>query len=316
MRSDAFKVKKATLQDGVSIAYVREGNGGVPLLLLHGWPSTKRIFYRNIGPLSEAGFDVVAPDASGWGDSPVHTRLADAIGSAHTFTALMHQLGHERWVLGAFDFGSMTAMHMVNRFGHHIIRQILWNALVPSLPELYERAGIGGDLLQENISLSTHVTDHGTDPDSFAARFDSPDKRRKYVMGFYQGRVWKQGGTVLNLATPGNFDDEAAAFHAQPFEDAIAFRASLNYYAALFHPELLYEPPVLSRQIHTQTMFLYGLSDQIIGQVVTRRAELAYPNLVGPFLVEGGGHFLCWERPAVFNGAVCCFCRDLIGKAR
>ena len=316
MRPDVFQVRTATLRDGVPIAYVREGIGGVPLLLLHGWPSTKRIFYRNIGPLSKAGFDVVAPDASGWGDSPVHGRFADPVGSAHTFTALMQHLGHERWVLAAFDFGSMTAMHMVNRFERHIIRQVLWNALVPDLPELYERAGVGGNLLQENISLSTHVADHGTDPDSFAQRYDSPDKRRRYVMGFYQGRVWKQGGPLLNLAAAGNFDDETAAFHAQPFEDATVFRVSLNYYAALFHPELFHEPPLLNQEIRTETMFLYGLSDQIIGQVVARRAEIAYSNLVGPFIVEGGGHFLCWERPTVFNSAVMCFCRDLIGQAR
>ncbi len=312
MGPDAFEIRKAALPDGVTIAYVREGNGGVPLLLLHGWPSTKRIFYRNIGPLSEVGFDVVAPDASGWGDSPLHDRFADPVGSAHTFKTLMEHLGHEQWILAAFDFGSMTAMHMVNRFERQIIRQVLWNALVPDLPEAYERAGVGGNLLQENISLSTHVMDHGTDPDFFVRRYDSPEKRRAYVMGFYQGRIWKPGGPLLRLAGAGNFDDEAAAFHAQPFEDAATFRASLNYYAALQHPELFYEPPLLTQKIRAETMFLYGVEDQIIGKIVTRRAEVAYSNLVGPFLVEGGGHFLSWERPTVFNSAVSCFCRDLI----
>ena len=67
----------------MDIAYVRAGEDGFPLLLLHGWPETKRIWWRNIAPLAEAGFDVIAPDLRGFGDSgvapdgfndPAHTR--------------------------------------------------------------------------------------------------------------------------------------------------------------------------------------------------------------------------------------------------
>lgn len=54
---------------GVELAYFREGAGGYPLLLLHGWPETKRIWWRNIVPLAAAGFDVLAPDLRGFGDS-------------------------------------------------------------------------------------------------------------------------------------------------------------------------------------------------------------------------------------------------------
>src|SRR6185503_18309046 len=57
-----FAVERATLRDGVEIAYVREGAGGFPLLLLHGWPETKRVWWRNIEPLAAAGFDVIVPD--------------------------------------------------------------------------------------------------------------------------------------------------------------------------------------------------------------------------------------------------------------
>ncbi len=41
---------------GVDLAYVHEGAGGFPLVLLHGWPETKRIWWRNIEPLAAAGF--------------------------------------------------------------------------------------------------------------------------------------------------------------------------------------------------------------------------------------------------------------------
>src|SRR5687768_694253 len=56
---------------GFDQAYVREGIGGVPLLLVHGWPETKRIWWRAIEPLAAAGFDVIVPDLRGFGDSEV-----------------------------------------------------------------------------------------------------------------------------------------------------------------------------------------------------------------------------------------------------
>ncbi len=112
-----FDVRKASLSDGTELAFVREGIGGVPLLMLHGWPSTKRIFYRNIGPLAQAGFEVVAPDAHGWGASPPSPHFhPDPVRSVFHFTELMAMLGHDRWVLAAYDFGSFTALDMVNRF--------------------------------------------------------------------------------------------------------------------------------------------------------------------------------------------------------
>ena len=62
----AFETHYVTVAPGIEIAYVREGIGGVPLVLLHGWGATKRIFWRNIEPLAKAGFEVIVPDARGF----------------------------------------------------------------------------------------------------------------------------------------------------------------------------------------------------------------------------------------------------------
>jgi pimeloyl-ACP methyl ester carboxylesterase len=65
----AFPTHRAPVRPGLELAFVREGIGGTPLLLVHGWPETKRIWWRNIGPLAAAGFEVIAPDLRGFGDS-------------------------------------------------------------------------------------------------------------------------------------------------------------------------------------------------------------------------------------------------------
>ena len=54
---------------GFRQAFVQEGVGGIPVLLVHGWPETKRIWWRNIAELAAAGFEVVAPDLRGFGET-------------------------------------------------------------------------------------------------------------------------------------------------------------------------------------------------------------------------------------------------------
>jgi pimeloyl-ACP methyl ester carboxylesterase len=46
-----------------------EGDGP-PVLLIHGFPDSHRLWRHQIGPLAEAGHRVIAPDLRGFGDSP------------------------------------------------------------------------------------------------------------------------------------------------------------------------------------------------------------------------------------------------------
>jgi len=42
--------------------HVAELGAGRPLVLLHGWPETSATWQRVMGPLSRAGYRVIAPD--------------------------------------------------------------------------------------------------------------------------------------------------------------------------------------------------------------------------------------------------------------
>src|SRR3982074_324346 len=103
----AFGVERAEVRDGVTLGYVRAGAGGYPLLLLHGWPETKRIWWRNIAALAGAGFEVIAPDLRGYGDSGLapdgHYDLAAHARDVHAL--LTGVLGHERCAAAGGDLG-------------------------------------------------------------------------------------------------------------------------------------------------------------------------------------------------------------------
>ena len=141
----AFGTEILEVQDGVELAFVREGIGGVPLVLVHGWPSTKRLFWRNIATLAEAGFEVIAPDQRGFGESPTPGAYVDVVKSSVDIHALLRLLGHERVVAAGGDFGSLVVQDMANRFPGFVIRQVIWNGAAPMVPERYEAAGVPGD---------------------------------------------------------------------------------------------------------------------------------------------------------------------------
>src|SRR5829696_9067355 len=95
------RVQSATVS---FLAFEHAGRGGRPLVLLHGWPETRRIWARNVGPLAEAGFEVIAPDLRGFGDSPLAPDdRYDIAAHAADVAALVGELGHESVTVCAGD---------------------------------------------------------------------------------------------------------------------------------------------------------------------------------------------------------------------
>src|SRR5260370_14971589 len=100
-----FAVRRAVVRSGVELAFVHEGVGGIPILLVHGYPETKRIWWRNIAPLAAAGFEVIVPDLRGFGDSDLAPDgFYDVAAYAMDLHALVHEvLGHDRCVIVGGD---------------------------------------------------------------------------------------------------------------------------------------------------------------------------------------------------------------------
>ena len=116
--------------NGVELAYDRAGEGGRALLLLHGWPETRRIWSRNVEPLAEAGFDLSAPDLRGFGDSGLAPDdRYDAVAHATDMAALLAALGHERAVVCAGDLGGVVAQELSLRFEGLVERLVLCNTI-------------------------------------------------------------------------------------------------------------------------------------------------------------------------------------------
>lgn len=276
------------------LAFDHAGRGGKPLLLLHGWPETRRIWERNVEPLADAGFEVIAPDLRGFGDSPLAADdRYDMAAHSADMAELVRGLGHERIVACAGDLGGVVAQDLSLRFEGLVERMCLFNTIPPLLD------GGPPPLPRATRMAADYFIRQSKDADGLAAELDTPEKRRRYVATFYGSRFW---------AAPGSFTRKDVDRMTEPFADADRFRASIANYEYAGGPREAPEPPRLLEPNPTPTLILYGPEDHVIMPDFPERMEAAFPNRAGTFVVPGAGHFLQWERADVLNGALRWLC--------
>ena len=302
---DAFTVHRAEVADGLSLAYLREGVGGYPLLLVHGYPETKRIWWRNVKPLAEAGYEVIVPDLRGYGDSDLSASDEyDIALYSRDLYALVHEvLGHQRCGLVGGDVGGAVICDMANRYPGFVDRMVLFNTVAPMLPDQadwYAARGLSMNPLEDGPTGDYRIR-QGRDWKELLEELDTPARRRRYVRDFYEHRL---------LASRGSFEEDDFDFMVEPFEDARRLSAGWAPYQ-LAYGRPMSELPLLLQPVEVPTLILYGPEDEVAPKDFPERCEIAFPKRIGPLLVPQCGHFLQWERADVLNPVVAFFFAEL-----
>jgi pimeloyl-ACP methyl ester carboxylesterase len=298
---DAFPVHHAEI-GGIRIAYLREGVGGFPLLLLHGYPETKRIWWRNVRPLAEAGFEVIVPDLRGFGDSDLaRDGRYDVAAHARDAHGLVHDvLGHAQCATVSGDLGGVVAQDLGFRFPGFVRWQCIFNTVLPFLTADYAAASIP-DARERGIGPEAdYFMRQATDADGLAAELDTPARRRAYIADFYGHRFW---------AAPRTFSRDDVDFMTEPFADGAKLRASFANYEYATGNRTAPEMVRLFEKNLIPTLLLYGPEDHVVPRDFVAKAEVAFTERIGPLVVPGAGHFLQWERADVLNQALKYFLR-------
>ena len=269
------------------------GRGGYPLLLVHGWPETRRIWWRNIAELAAAGFEVIAPDLRGFGDSGLAPDdRYDAAAHARDMEALVRgTLGHERCVVvrgrpRAASWPRTCRCASTAWWSG-------WSCSTPSrrcCPTTTARPASRRELPREVRQAADYFMRQSRDADGLAAELDTPRAAarvrgpdvRPALLGGARG-VRRRGRRLHDRAvrrTP------SASGHRSPTTSTSAGRAPRPSCRGC------------SSRNPTPALVLYGPEDHVIPRDFPRRMEVAFPEIVGPFEVAGAGHFLMWERRA------------------
>lgn len=274
---------------------------GIGLVCVHGWPESKRIFWKVIQPLADAGFDVIVPDLRGFGDSDIAPDgRYDTASHARDLYSLVHdELGHRRVVLVGGDLGGPVIQDMALRYPEFVDRMVLFNSPLPFDRE--RMAHIVGT--RPPREAADYFVRQGTDADALAEELRTPEQRRRYIATFYTSRFW---------AHPGSFSAEEVDFHTEPFADARRLRASFGGYETVFDPSKTGEPSTMGRNESTPTMILFGPSDHVLYPAFDLMAAQVFARHTGPFLLRDCGHFVPWEAPHALVSGTVAFCSDLL----
>lgn len=108
MNTQAVKYQTIRIHDQ-NVFYRESGPVGAPtLLLLHGFPTSSHM-YRNLIPILNKEYHVIAPDLIGFGfsDAPDHRQLSYTFDNlTHYVQGLVDVLGLKKFAIQVFDYGA------------------------------------------------------------------------------------------------------------------------------------------------------------------------------------------------------------------
>lgn len=198
------KRQRLTLSTGTELSYLCAGeSSSVPVLLLHGFPSSAMTFRDIIPELSQHAY-VIAPDLPGFGASGVlpevsFRHMGEAVGE------LLDHLGIGPRYIYLHDFGAPVGLHLAMSKPEKVLGLIIQNANAHESgfgPAWADTRDFWEHPDENNRAKATaHLTAEGTRqqyvsgvPDDVAARI-APS-------------VWEEDWRVMNL--PGRMDTQVA----------------------------------------------------------------------------------------------------------
>ncbi|GAA4741183.1 alpha/beta fold hydrolase [Flavisolibacter ginsenosidimutans] len=129
-----IKTKDAATGEEIQLSYKDYGKGR-PVVLIHGWPSSKDMWEYQIDDLVNAGLRVVKYDRRGFGKSDKPWNGYDYDTMTDDLNALLETLDLRDAVLVGFSMGGGEAVRYLNRYGSsgRVSKVILVSAVVPYL---------------------------------------------------------------------------------------------------------------------------------------------------------------------------------------
>src|ERR1700694_280620 len=137
-----FKTQSVAVDGGtVSVAV---GGSGPPVVLLHGYAETSRM-WKPLAKVLAPHFTVIAPDLPGIGDSSIPKTGLDMKSSAERVHAAVRSLGHTKVRVVGHDIGLMVAYAYAAMYPQEVEKLALMDAFLPGVggwEAVYNNPGI------------------------------------------------------------------------------------------------------------------------------------------------------------------------------
>jgi 2-hydroxymuconate-semialdehyde hydrolase len=242
-----------------------DDGAGEPVLLLHGFPTTRRLWKAVAPLLVQRGFRVIAPDLVGYGESICPPGAEpDMASQASWMLGLLDALGLDRVALVAHDVGTAAAQILVARAPGRVRKLVLMDGV--------------------------HADEWAMDAVAPIQSWKEPARLFRVLV-----RQMRAGGGAARLA------EEAVREVLAPY-DGEDGGAKLVRAARALHPSQTVEVLPALRERRVPALVLWGERDAYLGLDAVGRPLAA---LLGADLVTlPGGHFVPMDCPREVAEAV------------
>jgi pimeloyl-ACP methyl ester carboxylesterase len=261
-------VSRTAVVDGVTLHYLTGGHGA-PLILLHGYAETSRM-WRPIIPALAKRFMVIAPDLPGIGDSEIPASGLDMKAAAIRIHALARSLGVQKAEVVGHDIGLMVAYAYAAQFPTEVEKLVVMDAFLP---------GVGEWEAVYNNPANWHFRFNGPTPEALV------HGRERIYFEHYWNDFAADKTRSLSEA-----DREAyTAAYARPGR----MRAGWAYFIAF--PETAKDFAQLSKTALTIPVLVIG-GEKALGEVLGQQMKLVASD-VTVVVLKDTGHWVLEERP-------------------
>lgn len=244
---------------------------GTPVVLLHGWPDTGRLWEHQVEALSAAGYRVIVPDQRGHGRSGKPEAVDDY--------NMMHLVADVGTIL---DHLGIARAHLV---GHD------WGAAVA-----WVTASLAPDRIEHLAVLSV-----GHPTASAQGGLRQREKAWYQLLFLFEGvaETWltQDGWANFHRWAGHPKADEVIA----EVETSGSLTTGLNWYRANLHPRRLIEPPPALPPIAAPTLGIWSSGDVAL---VEETMVASAPYVTGTWRyqrLDGLGHWMQLEAPDEVN---------------
>ena len=155
----------------------------------------------------------------------------------------------------------------------------------------------------------------GLDADGLAAELATPEQRRRYIATFYTSRFWAHPGGVHGRRHDGVRAASAAPRRSTSTPSPSATPPSCGRPSAA--TRACSTPPAeraahLARNEDVRALLLFGTADHVIYPAFDEMAAVVFPDHVGPYRLDGCGHFVPVGGAGGARRAPRRFCADLL----
>lgn len=255
---------------GVGIEYEVTGEGR-PVVLIHGFPDSGKLWRNQVSALADAGFKVIVPDMRGYGASDKPTDIEQ-----YNILYLVADIG------AVLDDAGVDRAHVV---GHDWGAAVAW-VLAAVAPERVDHLAV--------LSVGH--------PTTFRSEGFEQHEKSWYMLLFqFEGIAerWLSDNEWANFRAWGHYPDPDGII--ADLEATGSLTPGLNWYRANVPPSSYVEESIALPPVQAPTMGVWSSGDFALTQGQMTRSEGQVAGTWRYERLEGPGHWMQLEAPDEVN---------------